>query len=221
MDYYHKYLKYRQKYLELKHKQKGGGVIINLDKYKDLFQKCIQLIPNEIGFNLLYDEKTKGLSFEITKGGETGVTIPYSNVINIHTHPISIEMAKTYTYHPPTQYDYIQSCFDYFRGTQMSIVVEKAGIWYFKPNYNLIKEIEKIQPDIRALLSNELIEGETQRKIKATNKFGELYDVIFTNTSNEGVYLNFEGENIRNILSESFINSYNAQFYLKITKFIE
>jgi hypothetical protein len=146
MDYYKKYLKYYTKYLNLKNKNIeliGGSRVINLDQYKDLFKRCIHEIPNEIGFNLLLDNDT--VNFEITKGTLTNVTMPYYNVINIHSHPIALEISRTFEYHPPTHTDYIQSCYDYFKDTQLNIVVEKAGIWIYRPNKKLITEIEKIE----------------------------------------------------------------------------
>lgn len=146
MDYYYKYQKYKKKYINKKNAiQMGGGRIINLDNFKDLFKRCLHEIPYELGFNLLYDNNK--VSFEITRGNESNISIPYNNVVIIHTHPGVLY--KTFEYHPPTQGDYSQACFDYFRGNQMGIVVEKAGIWFYTPNENLIKEIEKIQPEDR------------------------------------------------------------------------
>jgi hypothetical protein len=181
MNYYYKYLKYRNKYLSLKkdiimngnnHRNKylsskkdiimndnnhhnmnmigGNRIIVNLDYYKDLFRNCINEIPNELGFNLLYDDM---ISFEVIKGTYNSITFPYNNVVNIHTHPFALELYKTFKYHPPTHKDYIQACFDYFKGTQFNIIVEKAGVWYYTPNKELINEIEKIQPNAKEIFS--------------------------------------------------------------------
>ena len=210
MDYYQKYLKYRSKYVNLKNKKIeliGGSRVINLDQYKDLFRRCIHELPNEIGFNLLLDNDT--INFEITKGNYRSVSIPYNNVINIHSHPIALETSRTFEYHPPTHPDYGQSCFDCFKGTQWNIVVEKAGVWLYRPNKKLITEIEEIQPNVKELFSIPIEEGIKQIPVDgATEEFIELHNVILNNTSNEGIYLNFEGVNIRNILSEAFINTY-------------
>jgi hypothetical protein len=213
MDYYQKYLKYRTKYLNLKNKNLGliGGakVVVNLDQYKDLFKRCINEIPLEIGFNLLYDKDTQNTSFEVIKGNKEFVTIPFKNVINIHTHHIELSMYKNFQYQPPTQYDYNAASIDFFNGNQINIVVEKAGIWLFKPNEGLIKEIEKIQPNAKEIFSTELADGESIQRIDGvSDRFFVLRDVIFTNTANEGLYLNFTGDNIKHVLSGSFINSY-------------
>ena len=218
MNYYYKYLKYRNKYLSLKkdiimndnnHRNinmiGGNRIIVNLDYYKDLFRKCIYEIPNELGFNLLlYDDM---INFEVIKGTNNSITFPYNNVVNIHTHPFALY--KNFEYQPPTHSDYIQAYIDYFKGTQFNIVVEKAGVWYYTPNKELIKEIEKIQPNAKEIFSSHLVEGECERFIEGlTDRYHDLYDVILTNTSNHGIYLNFEGDNIINVLSNVFIDDY-------------
>jgi hypothetical protein len=212
MDYYEKYIKYKTKYLNLNKlqliKQNGGGVKINLDEYKTIFQNLIRYVPVELGFNLLYDNDTKDISFEITKGTDSSVSLPYNIVIDIHTHPKNLKNYNKFEYHPPTQSDYVMSCISYFRGTKISIVIEKAGIWIYKPNKGLIKEIEKIQPNVRELFLDPLDEGETRRKYDISDDLHTLFDVISTNTSNNSVYLNFTDKNKINILSEAFISSY-------------
>jgi hypothetical protein len=191
-----------------KEEKRPTEVTLNLDNYKDLFKEIIHKVDREIGFNLHYDEITKNIGFEITKGLETTVTIPYNNIVTIHSHPRSIGISQTFEYHPPTQLDFIGSCFDYFHGSQLEIVVEKAGIWIYKPNDELIKEMNIIQPNANEIFSEPLIEGEEKKQIFGLSKeFDELHDVILTNTSNEGVNLNFTKSNIPNIFKEVFIST--------------
>ena len=215
MDYYQKYQKYRSRYLNLKSQRNGliGGagekVVINLDEYKELFQRCINEIPYEIGFNLLLDNGA--INFEITKGGNDTVTIPNNIIIHIHSHPISLEHSSTWKYYPPTETDYDKSIASSFQGTQCNIVVEKAGVWLFQPTKKLIAEIEKIQPNAREIFSKPTQEGQFEFYMGIGEKMNNLYDAIHINSSNQGVYLNFTGDNVRQILSKAYISGHIGQ----------
>lgn len=204
---YYKYLKYRNKYLNLKKQLFGGGAkTINLDKYKPFFLHCIKNLKIEIGFNMYYDSSTDEIQFEITKGAYGAVSIPYNRVIEIHTHPS--HYYPTWKYQPPTQHDYVGVCYSYFSGLQCSIVVEKEGIWFFKPSSTLIDEIKKIQPNASEIFSTRITEGVGQQVLNVTEQMQTLIDVIFHNTSFEGVNLNFSGINVTHILSQIFISKY-------------
>ena len=212
MDYYQKYQKYRSKYLILKSQRNGliGGagekVVINLDQYKELFQRCIHEIPYEMGFNLLLDNGA--INFEITKGRNDTVTIPHNIIINIHSHPISLEQYRTWKYHPPTHTDYCGSSTSSFHGIQLNIVVEKAGVWLFQPTKKLIAEIEEIQPNAGEIFSKPIQEGQSGIYIDIGEEMNNLNEAIYINSSNHGVYLNFTGDNVKQILSEAYISGH-------------
>jgi len=155
------------------------NVAINLDKFKLLFAETLKL-PYELGFNLVYSPQ--GISFEISKGDSVNVTIPYSSVVSIHTHP---QFLYDSFYKPPSHTDYIQSIYDAFKKNPVNIVVEENGMWIYYPNKDLIDEIIKIQPDISQILEGEMAEGEVKREINVGDRLYELIDVLDHNTNNE------------------------------------
>lgn len=184
-------------------------ITINLDKFKNMFKRCIDELDTEVGFNMHYNVETKNISFEIIKGNETSVTIPYDQVIVIHTHPKYLY--ETFDYQPPSNYDYSLLCSDYYlmKKKPINIVLEKKGIWFYKMTDGLIKEIEDIRnDDIKngyKFVYKSLTEDEIGRNAEVSDQFFNLNDVVNTNTSNEGINLNYFGENIKRIVHDFFI----------------
>ena len=184
MNFKEKYLYYKKKYIILK-KLVGGRIHnINLDKFKELFNKVLHL-DFEVGFNLYYDTNKGKINFEVSKGTDF-ITIPYKQVIGIHTHYKS--KYPEWEYHPPSLYDYQQAIFDYFQFNPINIVIEKAGMWIYKLNENLIKEIKRIFPNIKKIKHDFMKEGEYSKSVEGpTDKFLILLDVILNNANLNGI----------------------------------
>jgi hypothetical protein len=206
-----KYLKYKQKYLALKTKYLknkkelvGGGVTINLDNYKELFMEFVNRLDKEVGLNLHYDESLNKTTFEITKGDNT-VRVPHNSVVLIHTHSYYINKEDEYL--TPSEADYVESCFGYFSGTQVHIVLERQGMWIYTPTNELIKLFEEIEPRTKELYSNlrsELTEGNMIYRYQSDN-VQELVDIIHGNSFNNNNYLNFNSNNEKYILEQLYI----------------
>jgi hypothetical protein len=174
--------KINQKERELEHISKDDltlSTLINLNKFKPLFKEALKL-PYETGFNVFYDKDI--INFEVSKGVDKFVTIPYDVVIGIHTHPSFLYKSD---YKPPSHTDYIQSIYDFIKTKSINIVVEESGMWIYGPNKNLIDEVYRVQPDINDILGVELKEGEQTRGFDVGDRLFELIDVLDYNANNE------------------------------------
>jgi hypothetical protein len=204
--YKEKYLKYKNKYLNLKNQKQliGGAVTINLDEYKELFRELVGRFDYEVGLNLHYDESSHKTTFEITKGAKT-VTIPYNSVVLIHTHPYYENNLDEFL--PPSDGDYVESCFGYFSGAQVHIILEREGMWLYTPTNELIKLIEEIEPRAREIYNyrSQLVEGKEIYRY-TPDELNELLDIIKGNSFNNHNYLNFNSNNEKKILENYFIN---------------
>lgn len=166
-----------------------GKQIINLDKFKPFFKNCLKL-KYELGFNIYYNKDDKDdkdtINFEVSKGFEGHVIIPYSTVIGIHTHPDYLYKSN---YKPPTYTDYIQSIFDHFHSKSINIVIEDSGMWLYELNRPLIEEVISIEPNIKELLAERLQEGEPARAMNVSDQMYDLVDVLKHNSNNSHLNL--------------------------------
>jgi hypothetical protein len=133
-----------------------------------------------MGFNMFYSEDF--INFEICKGVDKFVTIPYNVAVGIHTHPIYLYRSE---YKPPTHTDYVQSIYDFIKTKSVNIVVEESGMWIYGPNKELIDEVIKVQPDIDEILGEEIKEGEKDRALDVGDRLYELIDILDHNANNE------------------------------------
>jgi hypothetical protein len=152
---------------------------IDLNKFKPLFKNVLKL-HYEIGFNMFYSEDF--INFEVSKGIEEFVTIPYNIAIGIHTHPRYLYNSE---YKPPSHTDYIQSIYDFIKTKSTNIVVEESGIWIYGPNKELIDEVYRVQPDISEILAGEMKEGEQDRRLDVGDRLYDLIDILGYNANNE------------------------------------
>lgn len=192
------------------------NVVINLDKFKPLFKEVLKL-NYELGLNLFYSSES--MSFEISKGVSGYVTIPYDNVIAIHTHPSVLYDSY---YKPPTHTDYIQSIYDSFKSNPVNIVVEENGMWIYGPNKHLIEEVIRIQPNIVDLLEGEMVEGEVEKELNVGDRLYELIDILGHNANNEHQNLILDKDlvikiikNFRSDVPEDFLNSKDIEYLLR------
>jgi hypothetical protein len=192
------------------------NITINLDKFKPLFKEVLKL-NYELGFNLFYNSES--MSFEISKGVSGYVTIPYDNVIAIHTHPSVLYDSY---YKPPTHTDYIQSIYDSFKSNPVNIVVEENGIWIYGPNKHLIEEVISIQPNIVDLLEGEMVEGEVEKELNVGDRLYELIDILGHNANNEHQNLILDKnlvikiiKSFRSDVPEDFLNSKDIEYLLR------
>jgi hypothetical protein len=166
-----------------------GKKIINLDEFKPLFLNALKL-HYEVGFNMFYN--TGLINFEVTKGINKFVTIPYNVAIGIHTHPKYLykseyiaERIRLKGYKPPSHTDYIQSIYDFIKTKSINIIIENSGMWIYGPNKELIEEVYRVQPDIPDILAEEIKEGELDKEINVGDQLYHLIDILGYNANNE------------------------------------
>ncbi len=188
-------------------------VHINLDKFKPLFRELLKL-PYEVGLNLFYDAETKKVGFELSKGVDKYITIPYDTIIGIHTHPDSLY--KSY-YKPPTHTDYVQSIWDSFRTAQNNIVLENEGIWFYRPNIDMIKEVIDLDKDIFYKLeeSGSIKEGETLKAFNVKDELADFIDIVDHNTNNTHLNLILSKQLVIDIILKTRIKSKPNEKILK------
>jgi integrase len=106
------------------------NININLDKFKPLFKAAVNKLDFGIGFSLYVD--TKGLTnhkLQASKGLDKGYVF-YNSIVKIITNPQPY--IKGMDYMCPSNSEYIISLSDYIKGTQLTIMLEKKGMWLFR-----------------------------------------------------------------------------------------
>jgi hypothetical protein len=162
------------------------NININLDKFKPLFKASVDKLDFGVGFSLYVD--TKGLinhklqaSKDLYKGH-----VFYNSVVKIITNPRSY--IKGINYMCPSNSEYISSLSDYIKGTQLTIMLEKKGMWLFRPSTNLISLIHHFMPDVSSKMK-ELEEGNPGYSFEVNDQVQSILHTISHNSTNYGLYL--------------------------------
>ena len=162
------------------------NININLDKFKPLFKASVDKLDFGVGFSLYVD--TKGLTnhkMQASKGLSKGFVF-YNSVVKIITNPRSY--IKGVNYMCPSNTEYINSLSDYIKGTQLTIMVEKKGMWLYRPNTNIISLIHNFMPDVFSKMK-ELEEGTPGYNFEVNDQIQNILQTISHNSTNYGLYL--------------------------------
>jgi hypothetical protein len=120
--------------------------IVNLDDFKPMFMDCVNKLDSEVGFSLYVNpEDLSDVKLQASIGSDKKAIIYYNSIVRIITNPNNYISGMNYN--PPEEFDFITSISEYFKGNQVSIKVEKRGIWIWKPNFELIELITRVMPD--------------------------------------------------------------------------
>ena len=106
--------------------------IFSFEKLKPLFNDFVMKCPNEIGINYVDDENV-----EITMGTPTQTISIYKYILDIHTHPLSLQQSRKSIYNPPSHADYWLSL-THFNNNRFSFAIAPEGLWVYKPSQQLI-----------------------------------------------------------------------------------
>lgn len=167
---------------------------INLDNLKPLLNAAVNKLDFGVGFSLYYDTNNFGsYKFQASKGLEKGYVF-YNSIVKIITNPI--EYFKGISYHPPSDGDYIASINDYIKGTQLTILVDKKGIWLYRPNQNLISLINHLDNNIIKNLK-ELEEGNPGYEFDINEDAKSVMKVISHNVNNYNLFLGYDKDLIK------------------------
>jgi hypothetical protein len=146
MNYQHKYLKYKTKYLELKNQIGGSYKTLEFDLtfILPLVKKLINEYDLEFNFNFIIDEKDNTLKMEVVKASsdmtpnkpiypENAQDKILFSYLNAHTHFASF--SKDWKYSPPSYADFDVIMKSYYRFyTKKNIIFTDKGIWIVELN---------------------------------------------------------------------------------------
>lgn len=115
--------------------------IFSFEKLKPLFNDFVMKCPNEVGINYIDNENV-----EITMGTPTQTISIYKYILDIHTHPFSLQRSRNSIYNPPSHADYWLSL-THFHANRFSFAITPEGLWIYKPAQSLISFFMEEIPD--------------------------------------------------------------------------
>ena len=163
--------------------------IVNLDDYKPLFMDCINKLDTEVGFSLFVNPNDLNeVTLQASIGENKMAVVHYDTIVKIITNPSDYKDGLYYN--PPKEFDFITSISDYFKGNQVSIKVEKRGIWVWKPNVELITLINKVMPEYILTLKEFTLDSTYEDSIPASTGFNDDLISLFQTMTRNIFYYN-------------------------------
>lgn len=175
--------------------------IVNLDDYKPLFMDCINKLDSEVGFSLFVNPNDLNeVTLQASIGEDKKAVVHYDTIVKIITNPTDYKDGLYYN--PPKDFDFITSISDYFKGNQVSIKVEKRGMWVWKPNVELITLINKVMPEYLLTLKEFTLNSTFDDVFPASTKFNNdlisLFKTITRNVFYYNIFVSYDEKIAKN-----------------------
>jgi len=188
--------------------------IVNLDDFKPLFLDCVNKLDTEVGFSLFVNPNDlNDVKLQASIGSNKKAIIYYDTIVRIITNPTNY--INGLNHNPPEESDYITSISEYFKGNQVSIKVEKRGIWVWKPNVELITLINKVMPEyiltLKEFTVDDLYEDSLQKLEDCNDELKSMFKAIVNNIFYYNMFLSLDEKLAKIEYPEP------AQVYKKIT----
>jgi hypothetical protein len=152
--------------------------IVNLDDFKPLFLDCVNKLEKEVGFSLFINPNDlNDVKLQASIGSNKKAIIYYNTVVRIITSPSNYINGQNFN--PPEESDYITSISEYFKGNQVSIKIEKRGIWVWKPNVELISLVNRVMPEYISTLREFTLDDTYEETLQKPEHCNEALQSMF------------------------------------------
>ena len=169
--------------------------IVNLDDFKPMFMDCVNKLDTEIGFSLYVNpQDLNDVKLQASIGTNKKAIIYYNSIVRIITNPNNYISGMNYN--PPEESDFITSISEYFKGNQVSIKVEKRGMWVWKPNLELIELITRVMPEyiytLKEFTTDDTYEDSLQKLNDCNTELQSMFKAIVNNIFYYNMFLSLD-----------------------------